>query len=364
MCVKHQKDYPIQELSIEITYECALKCIFCSSRAEFPAPIAEMDFSLIKSILIQAKQLGVRVISLSGGEPFLHTRIHDVLSLCRELEFEILLYTSGIVFDDEGSLTSLDRKSLLSLAEMHGEKITLVFDFPSSDKFTSEKLSGVEGSTSLLRASIENAVESGIKCEAHIVPMLPNLPYVERTCRDCFDLGVSRVSFLRLVPQGRAGEIYDQLKLGRDEQLFLQQVLINLSNEYGERVRIGHPIDFTNLIDETRETSFCRGGEDAPLITPDGEVHVCPAWKELKKFSAGNVKKERLELIWSESLVFAEFRAASRAPKRLKGVCAACSKLSICRGGCTAQRIILSADSDACFQELLCLSPDPDCPIC
>jgi MoaA/NifB/PqqE/SkfB family radical SAM enzyme len=49
----------------------------------------------VKAILTDARRIGVRTISFSGGEPFVHPRFRDILKSALELGFDVELVTNG-----------------------------------------------------------------------------------------------------------------------------------------------------------------------------------------------------------------------------------------------------------------------------
>ena len=133
-------------------------------------------------------------------------------------------------------------------------------------------------------------------------------------------------------------------------------------------VRVGHPINFLFLtgyekLYDKEETHYCRGGLDAPLILPSGDVSMCPAWKNLEEFSAGNIYTATLEDIWNSHNfhVFRDF--INRWYKTIKEPCRSCKYLENCRGKCVAQRLLarrLRGDNSK-LKELLLAAPDPQC---
>ena len=97
----------MREISIELTYDCDLRCIYCSSSAEHPSPIGELSFDEVKMILDEAKKCGAKIVSLSGGEPLLHPQFFDIIEYAKEKKYKILLYTSGIIFDNSNILRGI-----------------------------------------------------------------------------------------------------------------------------------------------------------------------------------------------------------------------------------------------------------------
>jgi len=91
---------------------------------------------------------------------------------------------------------------------------------------------------------------------------------------------------------------------------------------------------------------------------------MCPAWKDLKTLKAGNVLiDEGLKNIWEKSDFYNEFRKSINNVELIDGLCKKCLLLDKCKGGCTAQRILLYDQLDISFPNVMYFSPDPMCPL-
>jgi len=78
-------------LDIGLSEVCNLSCNMCRR----PQEKAFMGPELIDRVLRDAKSIGVRTISFSGGEPFVHPHFREALRLAVELGFEVQLVTNG-----------------------------------------------------------------------------------------------------------------------------------------------------------------------------------------------------------------------------------------------------------------------------
>lgn len=354
----------MKEVSIEITHDCALKCIFCSSSAEHPSPLGELSFEAIKSIIDDAVSCGATIVSISGGEPLLHKEIFPILTYCNELNLQIALYTSGVLFDKAEQRTAIDRLTWNRMHDLLQGNLTVIFDVQSCDVKNVEILNDVKNSFQIIIKSINNAIQENIACEIHVVPMKQNYKEILKILKFCKELGIKKVSFLRFVPQGRGVENIDKLSLSAEEFFELQGILYNAIKTFGaDFIRLGHPIDFLFSVDSQCEITPCRGGTDAPLVLPNGDVHMCPAWKNLKKLKAGNIFSSGLKSVWETSDFYSKFRELTEQTSLIKGPCKDCSLLPRCKGGCTAQRILLFDNLNIPFPEIMYLSPDPICPL-
>ena len=133
-------------------------------------------------------------------------------------------------------------------------------------------------------------------------------------------------------------------------QRSLVKLLERAENQQNKiNVRIGHPINFLFLLGKKdlyprEKCHCCRGGIDAPLILPDGNVAMCPAWKELTHFSPGNIYDKNFWLIWN-SKEFKKFRDFVKTGyKELNNPCKTCEFIDECKGKCVAQRLLYSSD--------------------
>jgi radical SAM protein with 4Fe4S-binding SPASM domain len=315
-----------------------------------------------------AKQLGATVVSVSGGEPLIYPHIFHVLEHVAKSSFACLLYTSGVVVGDDGARRSAPAETWSHIRRIFSRvPCRVIFDLQGPAENVVDPLMGYEGAFSLITESIASALAAGLLCEAHTVPMKPNFRHLPATARLAEDIGLSRLSVLRFVPQGRGQDNHDLLALSTDEFLELQHILhaLVIESETGQRkleLRLGCPVDFLFAVDQTRTKGPCRGGNDAPLILPDGAVHMCPAWKNLKHHAAGNIHESSLADIWRSSDFYSRFRNLLANPNKLRGACGTCEFVTECKGGCTAQRVLCHGPGEP-LTDCLYLSPDPLCPL-
>ena len=181
--------------------------------------------------------------------------------------------------------------------------------------------------------------------------------------------GFDEVRFLRFVPQGRGADInlFNNTDEFSEISISIRNILKMAPCSPKTKISLGHPINFLFLTGDEKlypeEYHYCRGGKDAPLILPDGTVSMCPAWKNLTKFSAGNIYETDFENIWDSGhfQVFRKF--ISEGYLKIHGACGICQHLQCCRGKCVAQRLLVAQNilPDASLEELLVVSPDPQC---
>lgn len=111
-----RRDLPVPGpgvLAIETTVRCNLRCPMCP-RTGAGYPAQDMDDGMLFDLLADHAAMGGDTVWLNGlGEPFLDTRIFDVLARCRALGLGTVVATNGTV------LTADKRARLLEVGCTH-----------------------------------------------------------------------------------------------------------------------------------------------------------------------------------------------------------------------------------------------------
>lgn len=258
----------LNEITIEVTQQCSNRCIYCSSFSDFERRNS-LDINTIKSAIVDAKSLGAKSVSISGGEPFLRPDIIEIVNYVRMQSLKVLIYSSGIIYKD-GEYQSIS----CSLIQAIKEKIDkLIFNYETTDAELYANVMGTKPENlSLLEVSMKNAINLGVPVEAHLVPMHCNYREIPTILDRLYSIGVSNVSLLRLVPQGRAIENRQQVELDLTEEKELRQILIECKQKYEGKLRLGLPF--------SSKRTVCGTGVGKLTIRYDGFVFPCEAFKD------------------------------------------------------------------------------------
>lgn len=84
------------DLSIDVTNACNRDCIHCLRDKIEPRKF--FPLSLLKEVLNQARNCGIRYVSLTGGEPTLHPNWEEFLVTLAQSEFEFSIVSNGYKF--------------------------------------------------------------------------------------------------------------------------------------------------------------------------------------------------------------------------------------------------------------------------
>lgn len=316
----------LRELYVELSNNCPLECLHCSSLAS-PQGDMFIDYHEMQKMLIEAKRLGAEKLILSGGEPFLYPKIWELLPYAQELGFQTKLYSSGVLMNDYGRMCAVDPLDLRK-ASVFVER--LIFSLHGAVSELHDCISGKHGSFDLLLQTIQSAVNHEIYCELHVVPMSKNYKQIPSMIRLAERLGIKQVSLLRLVPQGRCLEHASELLLENDPEQVEEFIeIVNNLQSPTLSVRKGAP--FRCLFFE--QSGQCSAGLDKLLIGPDGSVHPCEAFKSDHLNS--NIKNSSLRDIWETDQRLHEIRSLTVEEVE---PCKLCHNLPNCHGGCPGQR--------------------------
>lgn len=92
--------------SIEITNKCNIRCVHCyGDFGEIPCEV--MDLNVVKKILGDLHDIGIRIVEITGGEATTHPKIEEIVEYALELGFEqVSLLTNGVSMHNNKELKS------------------------------------------------------------------------------------------------------------------------------------------------------------------------------------------------------------------------------------------------------------------
>lgn len=284
----------LSEITIEVTQQCPNRCIYCSSLSDMEKT-ERLDYATIIQMVDDAVALGAKTVSLSGGEPFLREDIVEMVEYIQGKGLEVRLYSSGI-YSDGDSYSSIPTTLLEAVK---GKLDALIFNYEAIDAELYATIMGTEADNlALLDENIHRAIALGIPVEAHLVPMHCNFRQIPDVLSKLYSMGVSNVSFLRIVPQGRVLENKELVEMSAAEQEELKQILSKCQETYQGKIRLGLPFSAIR--------AACGTGSIKLTVRYDGYVFPCEAFKDgmmeiEDSVKPENVKEKRLKDIYEES---------------------------------------------------------------
>lgn len=265
----------VEEITIEISARCPLCCLHCSTKAG-PNENQKLSRLQVLKIIQESVNLGAKRINLSGGEPFAHPDIFDLLLKTRKIGGGFYLYTSGNTMGNGAKIQPIGENLIKAIA---GTNHRLVFGVQGADETTHDYITTFKGSFQNLVTSAKKSNEFGVPFEFHFVPMNPNFDQLGEVVSMAERMGAEKVSILRFVPQGRGKNNKEKLDLTTSQIFQLSKNLARLKDEFSGFIRLGSPWNALGL----GEPTPCASGLGKILVNAWGQAHVCEALKHLTK---------------------------------------------------------------------------------
>lgn len=287
----------LREVSIEIIRRCPNNCVHCSSESGKHC-IEGLPLEKFKEVVTDAARLGAETICLSGGEPFLHENIVEMVKFIHSKGLACFIYTSGII------LNSLDRADSLpkeTLSAISGEVTKIIFNIEAGSEDTYDRIMGTKHCFYVMQESVRRTVSLSILTEAHFVPMKLNINEINDVLALCSSLGISKVSFLRLVPHGRAEKHLNEIMLSGDDLTLLKKKLVLMQKKNMNTIRIGVPLSTEVSCHKCEAASGKLNIRYDGIVFPCEVFKNCPMTKRLGSLLPSSIYEDSLFNIYQNS---------------------------------------------------------------
>jgi MoaA/NifB/PqqE/SkfB family radical SAM enzyme len=125
---------PGYRLWIYTNFHCNLACAYCCAESSPRAQPKLIDVGMISKLVQQAVAVGTREIYLTGGEPFLHPDIAEIVTSCVSVAPTVLL-TNGMLFSGA-------RKAALDLMPRAEFMLQISVDSPTAEVHDAQRGTG------------------------------------------------------------------------------------------------------------------------------------------------------------------------------------------------------------------------------
>jgi len=326
------RKYPLNQIYFYLTEGCNLRCRHCWIAPKYQTEgnsNAALDLDLFKSIIEQAKTLGLTGVKLTGGEPFLHPEIKEILKYIRTEKLSLTVETNGVLCTAE-----LAQK----MAACKDPFVSVSLD--GADAETHEWVRGVEGSFGAAIEGIRNLVTAGFRPQVIMAILRHNRDQMEAVVRLAERLGAGSVKFNIVQPTARGEKLYDSGEaLVIDELVDLGMWVENiLSVSTNLSLYYSHPMAFRPLgkmFGENGDGCGACGILGILGVLANGSYALCGIGETVPDLVFGHAGMNPLEDVWQNTLVLQELRQG--LPNRLEGICGDCLMKGACLGSCVAQ---------------------------
>lgn len=254
-------------LIASITHHCNLRCQGCYARAQHPNGGPQLSLERWREIINEARDLGVSVIMIAGGEPFTRRDFFDVTKSFPDIIFPV--FTNGLLLD----------KSLIRQLKRQ-KNVVPIISIEGFEKETDERRGS--GTYTRVLNNMGQLKNSGLLFGMSVT-----------TTRDNFTAVTSPVFIQQLLSAGSKLFIYveytpiepgtEKLILDDKQRKALHQMMLGFTTEYN-----GLFINFPG--DEEMYGGCLAAGRGFVHISPDGNLEPCP----FAPYSDTNVKDKSL----------------------------------------------------------------------
>ena len=334
---KEDGKFFLNQIYFYLTEGCNLRCRHCwiapkyqKEKDSYPS----LSLELFRSIIKQAKPLGLSGVKLTGGEPLLHPQFHEILEEIRANDLRLTVETNGILCTE-----SVARE----MAACKNPFASVSLD--AADAKVHEWMRGVRGSFEAAKEGIRSLVKAGLEPQIIMTMVRRNQDQIEAVVRLAESLGARSVKFNVLQPTARGEEMHRAGEtLTIEELVELGQWIENtLSVSTRLRLFFSHPPAFRPLGKMFGDNgSGCRvcGILGILGVLADGSYALCGIGQTVPELVFGHAATDRLEDVWDKTPVLQQLRKG--LPHRLEGVCGECLMKTRCLGSCVAQNYYLS----------------------
>jgi radical SAM protein with 4Fe4S-binding SPASM domain len=253
--------------------------------------------------------------NITGGEPFLHRDIFEILEELRKRHFDVHLLSNGTLINEE-------KAKLLSWLGMKGVQVSIEGPEEIHDSIRGK------GSFSASLKGVGHLLDAGIRVSLNVTLSDINADHFRDVIALSSSLGVQRLGFSRLVPSGRgAGLLSRMLEKQRVKELY--RTIFSFKDN-GTEIVTGDPVasqmsSIENMSDAgSVPVGGCAAGISGFTILPDGTMTPC----RRLPIPIGNVRKDALREVWATSMVL----EALRDKRGYTGKCGKCRRWANCRG--------------------------------
>jgi radical SAM protein with 4Fe4S-binding SPASM domain len=312
----------------EITLRCDLACRHCGSRAGRARP-DELTTEECLDLVRQMAELGVKEVTLIGGEAYLRDDWTIILRAIRERGMACSVTTGG------RGLTA-ERVREAKAAGVQGVSVSV-----DGLEATHDMLRGVKGSHAAALEALRHLREAGVQASANTQIGRVSLAEIPATFEQLIAAGISAWQVQLTVAMGRAADEPDLL-LEPYQLLEVMPMLARLkqrATEAGVMLWPGNNVGYFGPHEsELRGTlprghmGSCGAGRSILGIEANGDIKGCPSLPTAD-YVGGNIRDHSLQQIWEQTAPLRFTR--DRTVDDLWGYCRGCYYAETCMAGCS-----------------------------
>lgn len=340
---KEPLPYPLKSIYFYLTDGCNLRCCHCWIQPRFTGEKIRhqfIDLELVKSIVAQAKPLGLTSVKLTGGEPLLHPQIPEILAFIKNEGLSLVVETNGLLCNAEiCRLIAGCKKAFVSVS------------IDAANAETHDAIRGVTGCFEAALAGVRNLVEAGLRPQIIMTVMRSNKNDVAPLVDLAESIGAGSVKINIVQPTARGEKMHQSGQtLGIEELVEMGAWIENsLIPEKKFPILYNHPHAFRPLhrmLSDHSHSNTCRIRNIIGVLG-SGRYALCGIGETVPELVFGDAWTIPLADVWNHNPIIKEIRRG--LPSQLKGLCSECLMKDVCLGSCLTQNYYSTRDLWSAF---------------
>ncbi|MDI3495967.1 MAG: hypothetical protein PWQ72_2094 [Pseudothermotoga sp.] len=323
----------LKMLFLYITWHCNMHCKHCwvptqpSSDYNHQRTMpSEVTFSDLKNAIVEAKDLGLNTIKITGGEPYVRKKlVNELLELSSNIGVQSIIETNG---------TLLDEKDVVALKKYEVREVSISIDFSDAKRF--DEFRGLKDGYLRVLEAMKLFHKYKVNWIGIMTVTKLNLNDISHVAEIVFKYGAKMLKLDICMPMGRAKEHHELLLTPHDYvKLFEEAVRVeeNFSGKVGMVVPFILPLSFEHRPFQIAR-SVCEF-KNLLSILPNGDISLCGLGGEHPEAIFGNIRHDSIKEIWTGSNELLD-EIRSFEPDKINGVCRICVFRKYCANLCPA----------------------------
>lgn len=277
----------------ETTYNCNCKCMFCDRWKGDRKRTGELSYEQLIGLIDQSYDLGVRIFTLSGGEPLLKKDIIKAMKYARKKGMITNITTNGTLINENNAEDIIDAFEIINIS------------LDSWDSKKHDRLRGVKGTHEKVIEALELLKNKSKNNHINVQSTLTanNFTDILEINRKLSKKGIG--TYFQPIHNNPDNlytirnnlDNYDWISLKEKWDYFMKNY--EYQNAF-ERAMFEEfhkkSINFLEFPFSTKDCYDCFAGSLSFFVDPYGEVFPCDSLR----ISMGNIKKQALKEIWND----------------------------------------------------------------
>jgi radical SAM protein with 4Fe4S-binding SPASM domain len=302
-------------MDLALTFRCQNDCVHCYAGGPHETP--ELDTAQWKAVIDKLSDIGVFILTFTGGEPPLRPALAELLLYAQNRGMVTGLISNGRSLKDPAYVATLEKSGLDFV------QITLESHKPD----VHDAITHSAGSWKETVEGIKNAAASQIYVSTNTTLSQQNAANFLTTVDFIKGLGVDAFGCNSLIYSGKAPDASDKFALSIEELKSVLSEVRDKAQLLGLKFLWYTPTQYCQYdhVQLRFRLKTCTAAMITACVGPNGDVYPCQSYFE----SLGNILTTPWDKIWRHP-------TAEKLRNRdyVEEKCKDCGQLQVCGGGC------------------------------